>query len=457
MTYVMVEWFDAFVGLVIGILLGAAAAAAVVLRRRGDAHTQGQNARIRAELLQEQRQRLDEDLAGLRSDLEAAHARRESAEKTAATLAERVKAFAVAETRLRETFRAAGAEALEANSKQFIDLASRTLQTILAEAKGEVETRKQAIEGLVNPLKELLEKHNAAVTEIERKRVDTYSRLDEQIKAIANSHEKLGVQTSKLVTALRRPEQRGRWGEMQLRNSMELAGMTAHCDFTEQPPTDDPASADRPDMIVHLPGGGVIVVDAKVALDAYLDSLEPEAARPALLKRHASLVEAHFRKLAGKRYWDQFERTPKLVVMFMPMESALTAALEVEPDLHADAMRRHVLIATPTLLVALLRAVAYGWQQDDVAANARQISDAGRELYGRLGVFVRHFETVGRALDKAADAYNSAVGSLERKILPSSRRLKELHATTEKEIEAPGPIEIESRKITSSELAAKER
>ncbi|MHC4416457.1 MAG: DNA recombination protein RmuC [Planctomycetota bacterium] len=448
----MVEWFDALVGLGIGILLGAAGTAALLLLRRAGLESREQNARIRAELQEQRSQELDRELAELRGNLEAAHARRETAERTAAALTEKVRAFEEAESRLKESFRAAGAEALAANSRQFVELASRTLETILAEARGDVEKRKQAIDGLVSPLKDLLEKHNAAVSEIEQKRVASYSRLDEQIKAIAGSHERLSAETGKLVTALRRPEQRGRWGEMQLRNAVELAGMTAHCDFTEQPQTDDPATRDRPDMTVHLPGEGVIVVDSKVALDAYLDALGAESDASASLRRHAEQVEEHFKKLSSKRYWEQFARTPKVVVMFMPLESALTAALESKPDLHAEAMRHHVLIATPTLLVALLRAAAYGWQQQDVAANARRISDVGRELYDRLSTFVDHLEQVGTALDRGAQAYNSAVGSLERMVLPSSRRLKELHATTAGKIEAPPPAEIETRRITASEL-----
>jgi DNA recombination protein RmuC len=254
------------------------------------------------------------------------------------------------------------------------------------------------------------------------------------------------------VTALRRPEQRGRWGEMQLRNVVELAGMSRYCDFEEQVQTDDPSTRDRPDMTVHMPGEGVIVVDSKVALDAYLDSLQPEADREALLRAHAGQVEAHYKKLSSKRYWEQFARTPKLVVMFMPLESALVAALEMRPNLHSDAMANHVLIATPTLLVALLRAIAYGWQQEDVAANARQISETGRELYERLATFAGHFERIGKGLGRATDAYNSAVGSLERMVLPSSRKLKELHATTSEDISAPTQVEIETRQITAGEL-----
>ena len=446
------EWFEIFAGLGVGILLGALLAALVAVIRLAGIRTRLHNAQTQAQLHQQKSQDLTEQLTGLRTELKEADRNREEAQRTAAALTEKVNAFQSAETALKESFRATGAEALAANSRQFIELASKTLQTILAEARGDAENRKLAIDGLVNPIKGLLEKHNTAVTEIEKSRVEAYTRLDEQIKAIAASHEKLGLQTSRLVSALRRPEQRGRWGEMQLRNAVELAGMTAHCDFTEQPPTDDPASRDRPDMKVHLPGDGVIVVDSKVALDAYLDSLNEGADRASTRTRHAEQVEDHWKRLAAKRYWEQFDHTPKLVVMFMPLESALTAALEVKPDLHASAMRSHVLIATPTLIVALLRAVAYGWQQQHIAANARLISDVGRELYDRLATFVDHFQNVGKSLDRSTDAYNQAVGSLQRMILPSARKLRDLHATTQDPIDEPQPIEIESRRISASEL-----
>ncbi len=413
----MIEWLDALVGLGIGVLLGVLGAAAVFLSRRGPVDAQLANARAEVALLSEQLQSRAED-----------------------------------QQRLKDSFTAVGAEALRANNRQFLELATQSLRAVLIEAKGDVEKKQQAIDNLIQPVKDLLEKHRVAVTDIEKKRDVAYRGLEEQIKSIANSHEKLQSATERLVTALRRPEQRGRWGEMQLRNTLELAGMTAHCDFTEQPMTDDPETQDRPDMIVHLPGEGRIVVDSKVALDAYLDSVSDEGDRAASIQRHADQVEKHYRKLANKRYWEQFDQTPKLVVMFMPMESALVAALDVKRDLHADAMRSNVLIATPTLLVALLRAVAYGWQQEEVADNARRIAEIGSELYSRLRKFVEHFTAVGRAIGNAGDAYDDAVGSLERRLLPSARELRELHATTDPTIEPPRSVQLEPREISATEL-----
>ncbi len=357
-----------------------------------------------------------------------------------------------AKKQLGDTFDALGAKALRANNQQFLELAKQTFEKVLVEARGDVDKRQQAIDALVKPVKELLERQQGALGELEKKREVAYKGLEEQIKAIAASHEKLNSETAKLVTALRRPEQRGRWGEVQLRNAVELAGMSAHCDFEEQPTVGAAGAVQRPDMVVHLPGGGEIVLDAKVALDAYLSALEDGADRAALAKRHAEQVEQHYRQLSSRRYWEQFERTPKFVVMFMPLESALVAALEVKPNLHTDAMAQHVLIATPTLLVALLRAVAYGWQQEDVARNAREIASVGKQLYERLATFAGHFERVGAALQRGSETYNRAVGSLERMVLPSARKLRELHATTEAEIEAPRKLEVEARAVVAEEL-----
>ncbi|MCK4871407.1 MAG: DNA recombination protein RmuC [Phycisphaerales bacterium] len=355
--------------------------------------------------------------------------------------AQQVEELEKMQRQFREAFDSLALKALERSGESFLKL-----------AKGELGKKEQAVDALIKPIKELLEKQGIAVGELEKKRSGAYVKIEEQIKQIIASNEKLDRETGRLVTALRRPEQRGRWGEMQLRNVVELAGMTEHSDFHEQVQTDDPNTRDRPDMTVHMPGDGVIVVDSKVALDAYLDALQPDADREALLIRHAGQVEAHYKKLAGKRYWEQFERTPKLVVMFMPLESALVAALEVKPDLHAEAMENHILIATPTLLVALLRAVAYGWRQEDVAANAREIERTGKELYDRLATFVSHFEKVGTGLRRTKAAYNDAVGSLEHRILPSTRKLRALGVTTEDEIESPAQVEVEVRDVTASEL-----
>lgn len=433
----MTAWLVAFLGLA----LGAIGTALWFLSRRAAAQAELANARARAEILDQQLRERTAEIDQARRELGDSSKVREAAERQAAVLNrqlldkqeqfdEQRRLLADAQSQLVNTFKALGADALAANNDQFLKLAAEKM----------------------GPFKELLEKHNTAVTEIEKKREVAYKGLEEQIKGIAASHTDLRNETGRLVTALRRPEQRGRWGEMQLRNVVELAGMTEHCDFDEQVQTDDPGTRDRPDMVVRIPGGGVIVVDSKVALEAYLDAIQPGADREAHMKRHAEHVQSHCGKLASKKYWGQFERTPQLVVMFMPLESALVAALEVKPELLANVMQQHVLIATPTLLIAMLRAVAYGWQQEDVAANSREIADIGRDLYERISKFVESYERVGKALTSAASAYNTSIGTLESRVLPSARALKARHVTTEADIDTPAPIEIEIRPVLSQEL-----
>ncbi len=459
----MIDWLDALIGLGIGMTLGVIAALLWSLSRRGARDHEFANLRARTGLLTEQAGQHTEEIAVERTAREEAHARREAAELELATLKEQLKSrqqqfqeqhelLDEAKLKLGESFKAAGAEALAQNNKQFLELAKRVLETQMTVAKGDIEKKQLAIEHLVKPIKELLEKHNTAVTEIEKKRDVAYKGLEEQFKHIAESHEKLGLETGRLVSALRRPEQRGRWGEMQLRNVVELAGMTEHCDFAVQPQTDDPNTRDRPDMTIRMPGGGVIIVDSKVALDAYLDAIDPDADKEERLGAHAKQVQDHVTRLAKKEYWKQYEHTPNVVVMFMPLESALSAAMEIMPDLQVNAMRQRVFIVTPMHLVMLLQSAAYGWQQEALAKNAKEIADVGRDLYKRVGTFVDHFEKIGVNLRRASESYNDAVGSLERRVLSSTRKLKELNATTDSDIETPNPVEIEVRRFNSPEM-----
>jgi DNA recombination protein RmuC len=432
---------NAWLAGLLGVALGAVAAAVVFLLKRAAAQMELANATARAELLDQQLGQRSTEIDQVRRELGETSRSREAAEKREAVLNrqlidkqeqfdEQKRVLADAELKLANTFKALGADALAANNDQFLKLAAEKL----------------------GPFKELLEKNNAAVAEIEKKRETAYTRLDEQIKQIATSHTELRTETGRLVTALRRPEVRGRWGEVQLRLVVEMAGMERHCDFDEQVTIWKGDAALRPDLVVNLPGGGAIPVDAKVPLDAYEQSLQPEADRPTLLKRHARHVLDKIAQLADKKYLELFERSPGVVVLFVSPESALIAALDADPELQREALSRHVLLATPTTLTALLRAIAYGWQQEDVAANARQISQTGRELYERLSKFVENLERVGDRLGSAASAYNATIGSLEGRVLASARKLKDLHATTDGEIESPDPIEIEIRPIVSPEL-----
>lgn len=459
----MIDWVDVFIGLGIGLLLGVIGTWLLHLRSRGPRELEMANLRARTELLDEQATRHSEELQSSRAEFDQANTQREEAQRQVVAMTEQNKARELqfeeqkkflenAKTRLNEAFEATGAKTLAANNVQFLVLAKKELETHMTAAKGDLEKKNLEIKNLVKPIEDLLKKQNSAVTEIEKKRDVAYKGLEEQFKHIAVSHEKLGRETGRLVSALRRPEQRGRWGEMQLRNVVELAGMTEHCDFTEQPQTDDPNTRDRPDMTIRMPDGGVIVVDSKVALDAYLDAIDPDADKTERLGAHAKQVQDHVTRLAKKRYWDQFEHTPTVVVMFMPLESALSAALEIMPDLQVDAMRQHVFIVTPMHLVMLLQSAAYGWQQEALAKNAKEIADVGRDLYKRVGTFVDHFEKIGLNLRRASESYNDAVGSLDRRVLSSTRKLKELSATTEAEIEVPNTVEIEVRSFNSPEL-----
>jgi len=361
-----------------------------------------------------------------------------------------------ARKRFEETFKALGVEALKENNDQFVKLATAHFELAQEKIGGDLGKRHEQLESLLKPMKESIAKQQTTLQELEVRRVKAFTGIEEQMKVIAEGHKSLRDETGKLVSALRRPEQRGRWGEMQLRNIVEIAGMSEHCDFEEQVSVKVAGSDKilRPDMIVKMPGGGEIVVDSKVAIDAYLDMLESETPelRETQMHRHAGAVEKHVRDLSDKKYWEQFERTPRIVVMFMPIESALVAALERKPDLQFDAMQKHVLICTPTLLVGLLQAVAYGWQEEKVAANAREIAKAGATLYERLGTFNSHFMKIGDRLRQGTEDYNKAVGSLESSILPAARKMKELGATTADELETPVVIEAEPRRVVREEL-----
>ena len=356
---------------------------------------------------------------------------------------------------LQNAFKAIGADALRANSEQFLQLAKETFAVSQTEIGGNLQKSQTQLKGLLDPMKELLQKQQDSANKQETTRAAAFAAIEQQIKGLVHGNATLAEKTNQLVTALRRPDTRGRWGETQLRNLVELAGMTQRCDFNEQVTVSGEDGRLRPDMTVRLPGDGTIVVDSKVPLEGYLNALEApdEAQRNIALSQHASAVEKHVRSLAEKAYWSQFDRAPKIVVMFMPIESAYVAALESKPELHVSAIEKHVLLATPTNLMALLTTVAYGWRQEDVAANAREIEKAGAALYKRLATFVSHFSKVGTSLVQSADNYNKAIGSLERNVLPSARTLKELNATSEAEIQQPPSIEIEPRRIEREELS----
>jgi len=360
------------------------------------------------------------------------------------------------QAQLREAFQALSAGALERNNEQFLQLAKTSFETLQAQAKGDLELRNKAVEGLVTPLKESLDKLQQHNRELERARHQAYGGLTEQVKNLMAAQEKLNTETGKLVTALRAPQGRGRWGEMQLRRVVEMAGMLDHVDFREQQSVSTEEGRLQPDLIVNLPGGKQVVVDAKTPLLAYLEAVEAEdeELRTAKLREHAAQVKTHVKKLSAKAYWEQFPSAPEFVVMFLPGESFFSAALEQDPELIELGAQQRVILATPTTLIALLRAVAYGWRQERITENAERISELGRSLYERLAIMTEHFQKVGGSLQRATKAYNDTIGTLERNVLSAGRRFTELGVVSKRELQVLEPVEGSVREIQAKELLA---
>jgi DNA recombination protein RmuC len=398
------------VGLLIGLLVGAGAA---LLYAR--AQSSAQTAALRVELAHEQ-----------------------------ARAAEKAELLEQTERDFTSRFDALAADALRKNNESFLELASVKL-----------EQKEQAVEHLVGPLKESLQKVDGKLQELEVARKGAYSSLAEQVRQLTETQKELRSETGNLVSALRdRPNVRGRWGEIQLRRVVEMAGMIEHCDFETQAHVATEDGRLRPDLIVQLPGGKKVVVDAKMAGQAYLESLscKDEESRLVKLREHARQVRDHITKLSAKSYWSQFDQTPEFVILFIPGETFLSAALEQDPALIEDGVNQQVIIATPTTLIALLRAVSYGWRQETVAESARAVSDLGRELYTRLATLTEHFAKVGRGLETAVRSYNETVGSLETRVLPSARKFKEHGISPAGELAPLNIVDRSVRMVNAAEL-----
>jgi len=427
-----VDWIVALSGAALGalitwLLLRAREAALTVRATTAEAAT----ARLEAELASHRARviELETACASIRAQLEAERGDR---------------------SRMADAFKALSAEALKSSNEQFLKLAQTHLTQFQEGAKGDLEKRQIAIDALVKPIRESLEKVDGKIVEIEKTRVGAYSQLSEQLKNLGAAQAALHSETTRLSTALSATKTSGTWGEIQLRRVVELAGMVEHCDFTEQ----ETSGSSRPDLVVKLPLGQQIVVDAKAPTDAYREAAgNPDpAVRAAKFLEHAARVRAHVDALSARAYWEQFQPSPELVVLFLPGDQFLSAALEADPALMDRAIRSRVLLATPSTLVALLKAAAYGWRQDALSKNAEEISQLGRELHDRIATLAEHFERVRKGLETAVGAYNNAVGSLERSVLPGARKFSELGVSGSKSIPDLDPVDESLREITAPEL-----
>ncbi|MDH5203496.1 MAG: DNA recombination protein RmuC, partial [Nitrospirota bacterium] len=388
----------------------------------------------------QQIQQRDSDLNQMRSELDAERQSKVEAftrlEESQKNLEEQKSLLDAMKTEMTDTFNALSSAALKSSSEDFLRLASEHLGKVVTDTKGKLGEHQAAMDGMIKPLHEMLKRYDEQIRAIEESRHKAYGSLEEQLKTLASTHQQLQKETTNLVTALRNPQVRGRWGEITLKRAVELVGMSAHCDFSEQVSVGTETGRLRPDMIIHLPMEREIVVDAKVSLDAYLDAIAAltEEERKLAMKRHAQQIRAHLNSLSSKSYWDQFEKAPDYVVLFIPGESFFSAALEFDEKLMEEGFVKKVILASPATFIAILGSVAHVWRQEQVTKNAQEISMLGKELYERMSTLLKHFDDIGSAIEKAIGAYNKAVGSMELRVLPTVRKFKELGVTGAEEI-----------------------
>jgi DNA recombination protein RmuC len=415
-------------------------------------------AEARVEEVRQQLVSARNDFETLREDLRKAETARATAETRVVeiekNLVEQKALLEEAKTRLSDTFKSLAAEALAGNNAGFLILAEEKFKALKDEAAVDLEARRKAIETMIQPLGETLFAYQQETKALEDKRLREYSTVGEQLRAVALGQTTLQSETAKLVNALRSPQVRGRWGEIALRKTAELAGMSPHCDFVEQESVTTDEGRVRPDMVVKLPAGREVVVDAKVPLGGFLEALEAKTDedRDVALLKHAAQVNQHVTKLASKEYWDQFASAPEFVVLFIPNDSFLAAAAEKDPALVESALSKKVVIATPATFIALLRAIAYGWRQELIAESAQRISALGQELADRMATLAEHLVRVGGALGKAVDSYNAAVASFEGRVFPTARKFQTLGAGGKKEIQELQAIDQKPRAMTTFDI-----
>ncbi len=445
----LVDVIPLAIGFGVGLLLGGVLAGLWITSRL---RPQAQRAEALVDELRIQVDQERDAIASLRHELSDAQHARVTAETRMENAARQLtdQKVLIDHTRqeLMGSFQALSGEALKQNNEAFLKLAAVSFESLHVKAEGDLAQRQQAVDALVRPLQESLQRYDEQLRLLEQSRQSAYGGLDQHLKSLAESQQRLQLETGNLVKALRAPTVRGQWGELTLKRVAELAGMVDHCDFIEQPSVTGDDGRFRPDMVVQLPGGRQIIVDAKTVLSAYLDAHEAqsEAQQLEALRRHAAQVKSRMDELSLKAYWTQFDHAPEFVVLFLPGEQFLGAALDQNPRLIEEGFANGIVLATPATLIALLRAVAYGWRQERMTAHAEEAGRLGKELYERMAVLAEHMNDVGQTLGKSVSAYNRAVGSLETRILPAARRFKELGVSSDREIPVLESMEVVPRK-----------
>ena len=438
----------ALVGYLLGERRGRAGGAelktalAVADQQVGDLSAQMQAEQVRVQALREQLGESEKQSAGLSAQLQGARQ----------NIAEQRRLLDEAQVKLRDAFAHVSAEALAKNNEAFLALARERFSVQTQEAAGSLDERKAQIEGMLKPMRELMMQYQLRLTEVERSRVESYSMLREQLGVLAEASRTLDTKTGQLVTALSRPSTRGQWGEISLRRLMELAGMSNRCDFYEQESVRTEDGRQRPDVIVRLPGEREVVIDCKAVLDAFLDAAAAtdEEQRKSCLQRHSQQVRTRVKELSGKGYWNQFKRMPEYVVMFLPGEAFLYAAVESDPGLIEEGFKNRVVVATPTTLIALLKTIEFGWRQEALAENAEEIRKLGVDLYERIAVLATHVENMGSSLSATVKYYNGMIGSLDSRVLVTARKMAELGARSDKAIGELSSVEVQPKALPAA-------